>query len=60
MKNILVGLVGAIAFAMLAALFSVRVFGINSGWMYVLFLIAAAILGARAAKAIYTRATKGK
>jgi len=45
---------------LLAAFFSIRVFGINSGWMYIVFIIALAILGARAARAIYMKAKKGK
>ena len=60
MKNFLINLLGAFAGAMLAALFSIRVFGINSGWMYIVFIIALAILGARAARVIYAKATKGK
>jgi hypothetical protein len=60
MKNLLVNLLGAFAGAMLAALFSIRVFGINSGWMYIVFIIALAILGARIARVVYARAIKGK
>lgn len=58
--SLLISLLGAFAGATLAALFSIRVFGINSGWMYIVFIIALAILGARAARAIYMRTRKDK
>ncbi|MCL2201298.1 MAG: hypothetical protein FWB75_04970 [Oscillospiraceae bacterium] len=58
MKTLLISLAGAFVGASLAALFSIRVFGINSGWMYIVFIIALAILGARAARAIYMKAKK--
>ena len=60
MKSLLISLLGASVGAMLAVLFSIRVFGINSGGMYIVFIIALAILGARAARAIYMKATKRK
>ena len=58
MKTLLISLIGAFAGAMLAALFSIRIFGISSGWMYIVFIIALAILGARIARKIYMKATK--
>jgi len=60
MKTLLISLLGASAGAVLAALFSIRVFGINSGAMYIIFIIALAILGARAARAIYVKVSKKK
>ena len=58
--SLIISILGAVAGALLAAFFSIRVFGINSGWMYIVFIIALAILGARAARAIYMKAKKGK
>ena len=59
MKNLLISILGAFLGAMLAAAFSIRVFGINSGWMYIVFLIALAILGARVARVAYAKITNG-
>jgi len=59
-KSLLISLLGAFLGAMLAALFSIHVFGINSGWMYIVFIIALAILGARAARALYMKRAKKK
>jgi len=59
MKNLIVSLIGAFLGASLAAAFSIHVFGINSGWMYIVFLLALAILGARVARLAYARFTKG-
>ena len=59
MKSLIVSILGAFAGAMLAAMFSIHVFGINGGWMYIVFIIALAILGARVARLAYTRITKG-
>jgi len=53
--SLLISVLGAFAGAMLAVLFSIRVFGISSGWMYIVFIIALAILGARVARAIYMK-----
>jgi len=60
MKTLIISLLGAFAGAVLAAVFSIRVFGINSGWMYIVFIIALAILGARAARVIYAKIKKEK
>jgi len=60
MKNLIVSLIGAFLGALLAAIFSIRVFGINSGWMYIVFLLALAILGARVARLAYARFMKGR
>ena len=59
MKNLLLSAIGAFVGAVMAVVFSMRVFGINSGWMYIVFIIALAILGARVARLIYARVTKG-
>ena len=59
MKSLLVSVFGAFIGAMVAAVFSMRVFGINSGWMYIVFIIALAILGARVARVAYAKVTKG-
>jgi len=58
--TLLISILGALIGALLAVLFSVRVFGISSGWMYVVFIIALAILGARAARALYMKFKKEK
>ena len=59
MKNLLISIFGAFVGAMLAAVFSIRIFGINSGWMYIVFLIALAILGARVARMAFAKITNG-
>ena len=56
--SLLVSVVGALGGAMLAVMFSVRVFGISGGWMYVVFIFALAILGARLARMIYKKASR--
>ena len=56
--NIAVGLVGALIFSTLAVIFSVNVFGISGGWMFFAFVIACAILGARASRAVYRKIKK--
>ena len=53
--NFIVGLIGALAFSFLAVMFSIHLFGINSGVMFYALVIACAILGGRAARAIYAR-----
>ena len=59
-SRLLVSIVGAVTGAMLAVFFSIRVFGIDSGGMYIAFIIALGIPGARLARVIYAKATKGK
>ena len=58
--NFLVGLTGALVFSFLAVMFSIHVFGISSGWMFYALVIACAILGGRAARAIYGKINKGE
>jgi uncharacterized membrane protein YeaQ/YmgE (transglycosylase-associated protein family) len=56
--NIIIGLVGALVCSFLAVMFSIHVFGINSGVMFYALVIACAILGGRAARAIYRKISK--
>jgi len=58
MSSLLISLLGAFAGAILAALFSIFVFGITGGWLYFAFIVALAILGARLARAIYMKRKK--
>ena len=58
--NFLIGLTGALVGSFLAVMFSIHVFGINSGVMFYAFVIACAILGGRAARAIQVKVTKKK
>ena len=58
--SILIGLIGALVFSFLAVMFSIHLFGINSGVMFYALVIACAILGGRAARAIYGKMSKKK
>ena len=58
--NFLIGLTGALVGSFLAVMFSIHVFGVNSGVMFYALVIACAILGGRAARAIYKKFNKEK